>query len=83
MTRFVSFANCFYIIIESPEATSDNQFVHGLTEVKVEPEYFLDSNVNPSNGNEVTTNICELDIDQSTSITTGEFDESYKCLLVL
>ena len=83
MTRFVSFANCFYIIIESPEATSDNQFVHGLTEVKVEQEDFLDSNVNPSNRNEVTSNNCELDIDQSTSIMTGEFDETYNCLLIL
>ena len=73
----------FFITIESPEAISNNQFVHGLNEVKVEPNDFLDSNVNPSNRNEVTTNNCELGIDQSSSISTGEFDETNNCLLML
>ena len=83
MTCFVSFVIFFYITIESGEAISDNEFDHGLNEVKVEPEYFLDSNVNPSNRNEVTTNNCELGIDQSSSISTGEFDETNNCLLML
>ena len=83
MTCFVSFVIFFYITIESGEAISNNQFVHGLNEVKVEPNDFLDSNVNPSNRNEVTTNNCELGIDQSSSITIGEFDKTNNCLMIL
>ena len=62
---------------KSPEAISDSTLVHGLVEVKVEPENFYDSDVNQPKEKKIASNNDNNELlrcfDKSPENQTGEF----------